>query len=85
MNLLDNEQIKMFENEVCEFYKTSATLGIEDWARQKGVNSVRCFLAIQKKNNDKDYVLLQNGMVIFAEKTIESMGVHIDIMALAKE
>lgn len=84
MNVIQNDR-KVGDNNVCEFYQNSWTDGAENWAKGWGLKEIRCMIAVQKKNpDDKDYILIDGNEIIYATKQYEALGVHIDIVALSR-
>lgn len=84
MEIVSNVR-KIGENDICEFYQNSWTDGAENYAKQYGIKTIHCALAVQKSDpEDKDYVLIENGQVIFHSKSFESIGAHIDMEALGR-
>jgi len=79
-----DDDIKVGENDQCLFYVNSWTKGVEDWAVSWGL-VIKCLISVQNKDpEDKDYILMENGEVIYSDKKIEGLGVHIDMIALSR-
>ena len=77
------EDTKVAENDQCYFYTNSFTQGAEDWAGKYGLEGITCYKAVQKSDpDDMDYVLVRNGEFIYDTKGYDTLGCHIDFMAL---
>ena len=82
---LFGEDIKVAENEVCEFYTNSCTEGAEQWAKTWGIDDIKCLIAVQKINPaDRAYVLIRHNDFIYESQKYESVAVHIDVIAISE-
>jgi len=82
---MDFKDTKVAENEKCESYVNSWTQGAEKWAKEWGLDNIKCFFVVQKENpDDKDYVLVRNDEFIYDTKSYEALVCHIDMIALSE-
>ena len=72
---------KVAENNKTTFYTNHMTDSAEEYARNQGVG-VRCFIAESKKTGKKDYVLVQDNKLIYANQQYEAIGIRIDVLSL---
>jgi hypothetical protein len=80
---MDDELI--FETDKCFFYSNSWTQGVDKWAKEWGLDDIRCFLAVQKNDSkDRDYVLVSNNEITYEDKNYESVAAHVDITAVSE-
>jgi hypothetical protein len=81
-----NEKDKIIaENDKCQFAVNSWTEGAESYAVHTWDIKLRCLLAIQKSDPlDREYILIINNEVIYASKSYEALGAHIDMLALSE-
>jgi hypothetical protein len=83
-NNMFNEKDKIIsENDKCQFAVNSWTEGAESYATKTWGLNLRCLLAIQKAcPTDRDYILVVDNEVVYSNKSYETIGAHIDMMAL---
>jgi hypothetical protein len=75
------------ENEVCQFWMTDMTNGASDWAQKKrGIKDLICLLAVQKKDADRYFVLLdtKTNQILHASKSFEDIACKIDKIAIGE-
>ena len=60
-----------------------ATKNLESYAHEKGLNTIRVFLATEKSGR-QEYWLVDGTRPEFASQSYEDIAVHIDIMHLAR-
>lgn len=72
------------ENAKCRFYSNSTIKDIDEWAKEWGFTNLHSLLAEQKSDGSREYILIRDNEVIYANSVLEAVGVHIDILALAE-
>lgn len=55
----------------------------QEYAQSKGLNNLRVFLSIQGER--QEYLIVDGQTPVFASPSLEAIGAHIDMMALAIE
>lgn len=82
---MDIDKIDMIAtNDKANFYRSIFTEGAEKWAREYGLNDIRCVVAEEKATGHKSYVLIRDGQFIYDTTNYEQLGVHIDMIALSE-
>ena len=83
--MLGGEKEFLAENHVCRFYRDRLTEDLNAWADGWGLTTVRCLIAEQKKDaSDLEYILAEDGAVLYASKVLEEVVVQIDALALSR-
>lgn len=52
---------------------------------QKGLKDVRVFLVTRPDTGYKTYLIFENGKPVYEDSSLDGIGCHIDMMALAKD
>jgi len=78
-------EVKVTENEVCNFYSNSFTKNAEAYAKSHGLDGITCLIAEQKNDtSDREYVLIENDEYVCFSHNYEAMGEYVDTVALIR-
>ncbi len=69
------------QNDKATFWKNDLTESAEKYAKKLNV-SVICFIAQQKDSDVREYILIEDGKVIYLSQQYEAIGLRIDILGL---
>ena len=69
------------QNDKVTFWKDDLTESAEEYAKELNV-SVICFIAQQKYSDVSEYILVEDGKVIYSSQQYEAIGLRIDILGL---
>lgn len=78
----------VFENDLCKFYENDVTKSINAYCVHETANNTpplehsQVFIAEQKSNGNKVYVLYYDKEPIYSCQKIEAMGSYIDMLRL---
>ena len=74
------------ENPKCKFYQNDATKDIDQWAKDWGykVEDFRCLIAEQKSDNVREYILIRDNQVVYANQVLEAVACYIDVIAFGE-
>lgn len=74
----DDKFIMRLDNGM-RLYQNSFTLSLQEYAKEKGIDDCRIFLAVDS-NGYKEFLMVIKDQPEFASQRFEDVAVHIDIM-----
>ncbi len=71
------------QNNKVTFWTNDWTDSAEKYAKQLNVQ-VKCLVAEQKGDGVREYILVEDGKIIYSNQQYEAIGIRIDILGLLK-
>lgn len=80
--MFNNDERLILTNEKGnKFFVSEATTGIQQYARQKGLEGIVAFI-LETKDGWRSYVLVRNGEIIAVDQTLDGIGCRLDVLAM---
>ncbi len=69
------------ENDVALFYENSTSKSATDYAKRNGLKNLIVYIAERKDGTEKDFIIRNNGVDVYASKSIESVWGRINALS----
>ena len=69
------------ENPKCKFFQNGITKDLDQWAKDWSFTDLRCLIAEQKSDSVREYILIRDNKVVYANQDMATLACYIDLIA----